>query len=421
MKKAFIVTDLMFGDSGKGTITDYLAKTHDASLVVKFNGGSQAAHNVVLPNGTHFTFSQFGSGSFQGANTYLSEYVSVDPLAMLAEGDALSGIMDTNAFTLMGVNAKCPIITPYHKAYNRALEEHRGDSRHGSCGVGHGICVEMQKDGTAPTLYFGELRSSSIVWRKLREICEHLVKKAWSSGFSISGLDHYEINNDFKKLYDLVTEVYNPNPMLNNCQTVIFEGAQGALLDEWHGFNPHTTWSTTTRKNADSIIKKYTQEFGLINDEVKVHNYGVMRTYMTRHGAGPFPSETKEPMKGWIFDDHNSTGDWQGTFRTGFLDLPLLKYALSFAGVNSIALTHWDTMSAYFSYVKSYEDGDTFLKRNGTPNLFQSEDMMWHLKDSKPVYTQYKGNIRELIDDQFPDTPVSIISSGQTWEDKIEV
>ena len=90
MKKAYIVTGLGFGDEGKGTIVDYLTKEKDASLIVKFNGGPQAAHNVHTIDGKHHTFSQFGSGSFHpGVKTYLSKYVSVDPLAMLEEGKVL--------------------------------------------------------------------------------------------------------------------------------------------------------------------------------------------------------------------------------------------------------------------------------------------------------------------------------------------
>lgn len=107
---------------------------------------------------------------------------------------------------------------------------------------------------------------------------------------------------------------------LSAADHVIFEGAQGILLDQDYGQAPHTTWSTTTAANAHALI----DEIGFTGP---VESIGVLRSYMTRHGDGPFPTE--EPMAPWPAELHNETAFWQGPFRRGWLDIPSLQYALT--------------------------------------------------------------------------------------------
>ena len=100
-------------------------------------------------------------------------------------------------------------------------------------------------------------------------------------------------------------------------KTTIFEGAQGVLLDQVHGFQPHTTWSDCTFGNANMLLD------GFAGDITRL---GVTRAFMTRHGAGPLPTESPA-LAPLVAHDHNKTGPWQGAFRVGALDLPLLRYA----------------------------------------------------------------------------------------------
>ncbi|MGH3242709.1 MAG: adenylosuccinate synthetase, partial [Spirillospora sp.] len=93
-----IVVDLGYGDAGKGTVVDHLCSANPVAAVVRFNGGAQAAHNVVLDNGRHHTFAQFGSGTFTpGVRTHLSRFMLVDPLALAAEADHLRALGVTDA------------------------------------------------------------------------------------------------------------------------------------------------------------------------------------------------------------------------------------------------------------------------------------------------------------------------------------
>jgi len=145
--RALVVVGLGFGDEGKGTMVDYLVRKHQARAVVRFNGGHQAAHAVVLPDGRSHKFSQFGSGTLAGADTYLSEHVVIEPLAMQREAMHLEDSGVSEPFSLLSINEACWITTPYHRHANRLLEQARGDNRHGSCGLGVGETVEMAVAG----------------------------------------------------------------------------------------------------------------------------------------------------------------------------------------------------------------------------------------------------------------------------------
>jgi hypothetical protein len=144
-----IVVDLGFGDAGKGTVVDWLCsragERRGAALprtVVRFNGGAQAAHNVVTPDGRHHAFAQFGSGMFTpGVRTHLSGFVLVDPLALAAEAAQLASAGVAGALDRLTVDRDALLTTPYHRAANRARERARGAARHGSCGMGIGETV----------------------------------------------------------------------------------------------------------------------------------------------------------------------------------------------------------------------------------------------------------------------------------------
>jgi adenylosuccinate synthase len=120
--------------------------------------------------------------------------------------------------------------------------------------------------------------------------------------------------------------------------TVVFEGAQGVLLDEWYGFHPHTTWSTTTLENADRLLG----EAGYTGAVTRI---GITRGYATRHGAGPLVTEDARLTRA-LPDARNGASDWQQGFRVGWLDLVLLRYALEVTGgVDALAVTCLDRLA----------------------------------------------------------------------------
>src|SRR3954452_5420312 len=133
MQHALLTVDLGFGDAGKGSIVDFLARAHAAHTVVRYNGGAQAAHRVVTssPSPREHVFAQFGSGTLAGAATHLSRFMLLDPLAMLEEARHLAAL-GSDPLQRTTIDEGAPIITPFGRAINRLRELARGSQRHGS-------------------------------------------------------------------------------------------------------------------------------------------------------------------------------------------------------------------------------------------------------------------------------------------------
>lgn len=332
--KAFIIAGLGFGDEGKGSLTDALTRRYNAELVVRYNGGAQAGHNVVTPDGRHHCFAQFGAGTFAGARTFLSRFMLVNPIFAQAEAKHLEAVGVSHPFDGMSVDTRALVTTPYHVAANRLRELARGEARHGSCGMGIGETRALERTNHA--LYMFHLadkgRSLALHLRGLREhfraeleSLRHLdseaARREWDILDDESIIDStFDVFRSFAGVVDVVDD-FKVFLRRRAPRTIIYEGAQGFLLDETNGFQPHTTWTNCTFANANQLLF----EGGKL-DERDVTRIGVTRTYLTRHGAGPFPTEGEAGID--VFGDHNTTGPWQGDFRTGALDLVLLRYAL---------------------------------------------------------------------------------------------
>ncbi len=351
--RAYVIVDLGFGDAGKGLLTDFLVRRTGASLVVRYNGGAQAGHNVVAPDGRQHTFSQFGCGSFvPGVRTCISRQVVVHPAALLAEGDLLQAKGVADAFSRLRLSDRALVITPFHQAANRIRELARGAGRHGSCGVGVGEAVEDAREHPEDCLRAGDLLRPDRLRRKLRRIREReraRVVALYASAPHDSRLAReggiFERREVAGEWIDSIARLgplglVVPDETLEGemraAETVIFEGAQGVLLDAEAGFHPYTTWSCCTAENALELIA----EAAPGSPAFKI---GVLRTYAVRHGPGPLPTETDALAA--VVSEHNRPGEWQGPVRYGWFDAVLARYALEVAGgVDALALTHLDVL-----------------------------------------------------------------------------
>jgi adenylosuccinate synthase len=352
MRTAHIVAGLAFGDEGKGATVDFLCRQRYADLVVRYNGGSQAGHNVVTPDGLHHTFAQFGSGTFiPGVRTHLSRFMLVNPINMGQEDLHLRKIGVHDAFTRLTVDEKCLIVTPMHRAINRLIEESRGEARHGSCGQGIGQCrLEHLKHGEK-VLFAGDLRDHDTTIKKLRFI----QREAKELSDFITKANPFLTKDDFiengeealENLWDYwyrdwpakIVKASHLEYLMATASDVVFEGAQGVLLDETHGSAPHNTWTNTTFENALTLLAEN-------NFDGKIHKIGVLRTYFTRHGAGPFRTEDNS-LKPALPEPHNDDKGYQGAFRVGYTDYGAINYAIKVCnGVDGIALNHLDTHAA---------------------------------------------------------------------------
>jgi len=383
--RAYIVVDLGFGDAGKGLLTDFLVRRYNANLVVRYNGGAQAGHNVVTPDGRHHTFSQFGSGTFiPHVKTYLSRHVVIHPTALLIEGDLLEKKGVPDPFSRLCVSDQALVITPFHQAMNRIRETVRGNNRHGSCGIGVGEAVEDALQYLENRILAGDLNNPNLLRQKLQIIREQkleqidtLRKDISSSDFPLQEYEIFEredvINSWISSIariekLGLVTPDSTLEQWLRKSENVVFEGAQGVLLDADAGFHPYTTWSRSTTVNAAEIIKQMAPD----SQTVKI---GVMRSYAVRHGPGPLPTETDELRS--AIDEHNKYNEWQGTVRYGWFDAVLTRYAMeATGGIDSLAVTHMDILPHLnkWNYCPGYKEYSGLLDK--TADSTTSDDML---------------------------------------------
>ncbi|WP_067691861.1 adenylosuccinate synthetase [Nocardia jejuensis] len=327
-----IVVDLGFGDAGKGATVDWLCSPEaglDVAAVVRFNGGAQAAHNVVA-DGRHHTFRQFGSGTLSRVPTLLSRHMLVEPLALATEARALARLGIADPLSLLYVDERALLTTPIHGAANRCREDLRGASRHGSCGIGIGETASYALGHDAPRV--ADCRRPDVLRRKLIALEEHYRPLLDAGAHRYDRIDDLvEVYAEFARAVAIL-----PGDQLTGFAEngrLVFEGAQGVLLDEWRGLHPHTTWSTVEPRNARAM---------LTGIGAPAYVLGVTRSYLTRHGAGPFPTEDRGLS---IPERHNGIGTYQGEFRLGHLDPILLRYAVdACGGIDGLAVNHLDAL-----------------------------------------------------------------------------
>jgi adenylosuccinate synthase len=339
---AIAVIGAGFGDEGKGLMTDYFVSKGDPSktVVVRFNGGAQAGHTVVTPGGVRHVFHHFGSGTLLGAITFLSKFFIVNPVLWRKEIDELEALgIDPKVC----VDRSALLTTPYDMLINQEKERLRGPKRYGSCGAGIDETVARGATPFGTTVWstFGDLR------RKLKEIRTEWVPKRME-GLEPSEKFWSRVNSDGileRFLGDARAFSHSTLPLYSDAldaDNIIFEGAQGLLLDQdFTQFAPFLTTSKTGLTNVMHIARA-----AKIDEVVPVY---VIRSYMTRHGAGPFPTEDA-----WIpfLDDTNVHNEFQGSLRFGRMDFDLVNEAIQRdielnpgRGDAVMAVTHLDQAS----------------------------------------------------------------------------
>ena len=347
-----IVVGLGLGDEAKGATVDFLCSQGDVAGVVRFNGGAQAAHNVIV-DGRHHTFRQFGSGTLCGVPTFLSRYCLVEPIGLAGEAAELAALGVPDPLSLITVDPDALVTTGVHVAANRTREDRRGTARHGSTGLGIGETVwyelalrrgaragQVVENLAAPADARGRaLRVRDCLDpRSLRRRLDELVRfYAPLLAGGAHGHDDVEAMADLLEAFAGAVRIAAPGHLARTARQgpLVFEGAQGVLLDEWRGFHPHTTWSTTTPANAQTLLAQAGLPPGYV--------LGLTRAYSTRHGAGPLP--TQDPALLAVDEPYNGPGRFQGGWRAGHLDLVALRYAVEvIGGVDALAVSHLDVV-----------------------------------------------------------------------------
>lgn len=420
MSRIPIIVGLGYGDEGKGTTVDYLTRKRNSAYVVRFSGGPQTAHNVVTDDGRHHTFSQFGSGTFNGAGTLGTEYMLVNPFNMVREAEALIETNGSNPFQRTAIDGRALLITPAHMEANRQRETNRGIARHGSCGEGVGETRGFSLLNPDTALRIEDMASKATMADKLRATIAYYKENIEGYSFEATEdlLQAYESIHDDIFRHVTVTKEVILSLIADNADNIVFEGSQGVLLDEVHGFHPNTTWSDTTNGKALAVLS----EAGIAKEQTET--VGILRTYLTRHGDGPFP--TIFGSDDWILDypeAHNEFGRWQGNFLGGSFDLELVRYAnKATGGVDSISLTHCDREPA--NIVTAYKRPMPNPQSGSTETGFDREERQRisdHVRSLTPDDFIWENDVSvERLADILKEeiAPVSIASYGPRTADK---
>ena len=336
MGKNVVIIGTQWGDEGKGKIVDLL--TDRAAAVVRFQGGHNAGHTLVI-DGETTVLHLIPSGVLrEGVRCLIGNGVVLSPTALLKELGELesSGVP---AKERMGISESCPLILPYHIALDQAREIARGKKAIGTTGRGIGPAYEDKVSRRGIRL--GELLDVAHFTERLREVMEY-------HNFS---LEHYfkAEKVDYQKVLDealaqgeqmapLVEDVPGTlHRLRTEGKSIMFEGAQGALLDIDHGTYPFVTSSTTTSGGAASGAGVGPRDLDYV--------LGIVKAYTTRVGAGPFPTELFD-------DDGNHLGEKGHEFgattgrqrRCGWLDIVSLKRSLRINSVTGICITKLDVL-----------------------------------------------------------------------------
>lgn len=332
-----VIIGANFGDEGKGLITDFEARRTGATLVARYNGGAQAGHTVVTPDGRRHVFGHFGAGTFAGCKTYLSKNFIVSPIAFELETNSFSSVYPDVPIQMI-VHPECRVTTVFDIILNTLAESARGGAKHGSCGYGVNETVTRHDAGfrftaedlagaTFPIVPFLTSVRDEYFPRRVKELgIESFVNTLLTTNdFSNqAGLTAIKsILSDRNFLMHAMKLIVAADRMLVSTGTckatdeVVFEGAQGLALDEELGEFPNVTRSRTGLISAIEAA----EELGV---QTLTPIY-VTRVYLTRHGAGKLAHENEFICKNTLVDATNVTNAYQGEFRYAPLNLPQLK------------------------------------------------------------------------------------------------
>jgi adenylosuccinate synthase len=438
MSKAIGVIGLSYGDEGKGATVDYLCRKKDISYVIRFNGGPQAAHNVVEPKGRWHCFSQFGSGTLiKGVKTHLNKNVLIEPTNLFIELAALQSKGITNALPRLSIDPECRIITPWNKMIGQLQEVSRGTYKHGSVGMGVGNAVYDSGTGEEYIIRVKDVFNNSYLKKKIRFIYENKLSEAAQiiNGSNIAQLRetysrfyHYTPEKIYESLgffrSNIVNNVKSDEKIIqdsiNSGKSIVFEGAQGTLLDPEIGCSPYVSKTPCTTKFLEQFIEPW-------KEKLELETIGVLRAYSHRHGPGPLIAEN-ELLNMTLIEEHNQHNQWQGYFRNGWFDLVLAKYALQHNTIHSVYMTCFDSLSfldkigvcaEYYDSKNSVKQIPAYLTKeffsDSKPNIVDMDG--W--KDNSKNY-QYVKNYVSFLSEELK-TKISNISFGKTYAHRLNM
>jgi adenylosuccinate synthase len=333
------VVGAQWGDEGKGKIVDWLSERAD--IVVRFQGGHNAGHTLVIGNQT-YKLSLLPSGVVRGKLSIIGNGVVVDPWALLKEIETVRGQGVTITPEILRLAENAALILPLHGELDRFREEQREPGRKlGTTGRGIGPAYEDKIARRAVRVC--DLADRATLEAKLDELLRH--HDALRRGMGLEAVDRKALT---KALHDVAPKIlpYAEPTWITLDETrrsgkrILFEGAQAAMLDIDHGTYPFVTSSNTVAGHAATGSGLGPAATGYV--------LGIVKAYTTRVGAGPFPTELTDALGQTIGDRGREFGTVTGRRRRcGWFDAVLVRQALRVGGIRGIALTKLDVLDGF--------------------------------------------------------------------------
>ena len=336
MGKNVVIIGTQWGDEGKGKIVDLL--TDRASAVVRFQGGHNAGHTLVI-EGKQTVLHLIPSGILRvGVRCLIGNGVVLSPTALLEEIETLEA-NGVPARERLGISESCPLILPYHIALDQAREIARGKKAIGTTGRGIGPAYEDKVSRRGIRL--GELLDENHFKERLREVMEYH-NFALEHYFKTDAVDYQKVLDEALAQGEQIAPMVEDVPgilhkLRAEGKSIMFEGAQGALLDIDHGTYPYVTSSTTTSGGAASGSG--------VGPRALDYILGIVKAYTTRVGAGPFPTELFDDDGQYLGEKGHEFGATTGRQRRcGWLDVVSLRRSLDVNSVTGICITKLDVL-----------------------------------------------------------------------------
>lgn len=424
MAKVDLLLGLQWGDEGKGKVVDALTRGYD--IVARFQGGPNAGHTIEF-DGKKFVLHTIPSGVFnERCVNVIGNGVIIDPKIMRDEAESLNAA-GVNLTESLRISKKAHLIMPTHRALDAANELALGKKKIGSTlkGIGPTYTDKTARKG----LRVGDSLSSNFRQQYETIKASHLAQ--------IKNL-HYDINElrldgmtfdeyektwfealEYMKRFQFIESEYFLNKALDEGKNILAEGAQGTLLDVDFGSYPFVTSSSVIAAGACSGLGIAPSRIGKV--------YGIFKAYCTRVGTGPFPTELFDATGDKLRERGHEFGATTGRpRRTGWLDLPALKYAVMLNGVTNLMMMKSDILND-FDEIKVA----TAYRHNGETIDYMPFDICD--ETTEPVYTNIKGwksdikkNIPQALEDyiqfieKYVGVPVSLVSYGPDRTEVIE-
>lgn len=332
------VIGAQWGDEGKGKIVDWLAERADA--VVRFQGGHNAGHTLVVGDQV-YKLSLLPSGIVRGTLSVIGNGVVLDPWALQAEIEKLRGQGVTINSENLALADNCALILPFHRDLDAMREDASGEGKIGTTRRGIGPAYEDKVGRRA--IRVCDLAHLDTLGPQLDRLTAH--HDALRAGFGEGPIDRERLLDELREIADFVLSFAQPvwkklNEVRRAGARILFEGAQGVLLDVDHGTYPFVTSSNTVSGTSASGSGLGPQASGFV--------LGIVKAYTTRVGSGPFPTELSDEVGQRLGERGHEFGTVTGRQRRcGWFDAVLVRQACAISGVTGIALTKLDVLDGF--------------------------------------------------------------------------